>query len=57
MDIENNLKYGLTRSHFSKGACLHDEVKNQEQYHVQYSNIDQCILSPTIVDNFIENSE
>ena len=54
-DIENNLKYGLTRSDFSKGACLHDEIKNKEQYHVEYSNIDRCIHSVAIVDNLIEN--
>ena len=57
MDIENNLKYGLTRSHFSKVSCLHNEEKNQEPYHVEYSNTYQCIRSPIVVDNLIENLE
>lgn len=56
MDIENNLKYGLTRSHFSKVSYLHNEVKNQKQYHVEFSTADLYIHSPAAVDNQSEIS-
>ena len=56
MDIENNLKYGLTRSHFSKVACLHNEDKNQGQYHVKCMNTDLNFNTPTVMYNQIEFS-
>lgn len=56
MDIENNLKYGLTRSHFCKVSCFHNEDKKKEQYHVQFSTTYHNDNTPAIMKKKIEIS-
>ena len=54
MDIENNSKYGLTRSHFSKVACLYNEDKIKKQYYAKCSKIVQNVNAPAVTYNQIE---
>lgn len=56
MDIENNLKYGLTRSHFSKVSFLHNADKTKEQYYVKCLNTNQNVNTPAKMYNEIEFS-
>ena len=54
MDIENNLRYGLTRSHFSKAAYLYNEDINQRQYNVECSNSVQNVDTLIVMNSQIE---
>ena len=57
IEIENNIKYGLTRSHFFRNVCWKDEVQKIDHCHKEYLISDQQIGTPTIVNNFVENLE
>ena len=36
-DIENNLKYGLTRSHFARNVCRFNVSKRKDEYGIDAS--------------------
>ena len=52
--IENNIKYGLTKSHFSRNVFRQDEVQRRNQCHEECSILDQHVGTPTIVNNLLK---
>lgn len=54
-DIENNLKYGLVRGHFSMNECQYNGHERKVEHSVDIVIPYQNINTPTIMNNQIEN--
>ena len=57
IEIENNIKYRLTRSHFSKNVFWRDEVQRKNQCHKECLISNQQIGTTIVVSHFAENSK
>ena len=51
IEIENNIKYGLTRSHFSWEVFQQDSFEIRSEFHVGVSNSNQHVGFPIVVNN------
>ena len=57
IEIENNIKYGLTQSHFSINICRQDEMQRKNQCHIECLISDQQISTLGVVNSFVEDLE
>ena len=55
IEIDNNIKYGLTKSHFSRNVSWQDEVQRKNQCHKECLIIDHHRGNISVVNNFVEN--
>ena len=57
IEIENNIKCGLTWSHFFRNVCQQNEVQMTNQCHKECLISDQQVGTTVVVSIFVENSE
>lgn len=57
IEIENNIKYSLTSSYFSRNVCWQDEAQRKNLCHKGYLILDQLIGTLVVVSNLVESLE
>ena len=55
IEIEKNMKYHLTRSHFSRNVCRYNVFERKDEYGVDASISNHLINTHTISFNQVEN--
>ena len=55
IEIENNLKYGLTRSHFARNVFQYNVFERKDEGGVDASISNQLINTPIVIFNQVEN--